>query len=396
MHNLIRKILEILDGTPTVYGKKSHGQSLVETALMIPLLLTMLVSMVEIGWFAQNYLNLLEAAKVGARRGPFLVEENGPLAWNNAATLANIPGVGQFITEDGIAYRDLDPVTLRPTNPTTNRCENIAPENYGFYNLIACTILDTLDPLQVLWDNNKDDIAISAFSIQKVNLGDDPSVYDHTTPAGYAEGHQVVVAGRWPTNANECANSGEAPERDPFDWIENNAFDEDTITVDGAPLDLNYEMGIWDEENDTFIPYMDNRIEYQRGFVWTGQHRITNVGGGATIPCFGSEFTTEDVQELMNLPRFIQDSNPGLPGEDAEYHQRRLSHLESSGMVLVEIFWEHNLFFGDDLPVFSAFLGVLGNGDDNDPRNVIHVWAAFPSPAAEPALLFPVDFEATP
>jgi hypothetical protein len=51
MRKVLRKILEILDGTPAVYGKQKgwNGQSVVELSLVTPILIVLLMGLAEIG-----------------------------------------------------------------------------------------------------------------------------------------------------------------------------------------------------------------------------------------------------------------------------------------------------------------------------------------------------------
>ncbi len=65
MRTFIKKIIQLLDGTPSVYGKRQSGQSVVELALITPILIVLLAGLVEIGWFANNYLNLLDVTRAG-------------------------------------------------------------------------------------------------------------------------------------------------------------------------------------------------------------------------------------------------------------------------------------------------------------------------------------------
>src|SRR5690606_5208323 len=101
-------------------------------------------------------------------------------------------------------------------------CGTIEADEYGFFNTIACTVVDSMDPLRLKIGNAKDDIVVSGFSIQRVKIASDgsgdinPAAHGSTTP--YEDGSQVVVVGRWPSTANECYLWGE---RDPFDWITN-------------------------------------------------------------------------------------------------------------------------------------------------------------------------------
>ena len=51
MRELVRKILQILDGTPAVYGKKQRGQSIVEMTIITPLLIFWYLALWRlVGW----------------------------------------------------------------------------------------------------------------------------------------------------------------------------------------------------------------------------------------------------------------------------------------------------------------------------------------------------------
>jgi hypothetical protein len=86
--------------------------------------------------------------------------------------------------------------------------------------------------------------------------------------------------------------------------------------------------------------------------------------------CYGSEWTVAEVEQLINLPNFSLTAP-----------QRQT--LPSQGMVLVEIFWQHNLLLQN--PVFNPVFNALGT------NTMISVWAAFPVPAAEPRIRFDPD-----
>jgi|FLYN01.1.fsa_nt_gi hypothetical protein len=331
MRKLIQNILHILDGTPAVYGKRSSGQSLVELALITPILIVLIMGLVEVGYFANNYLILLETSRVGARRGTTLSGNLGPMEWNYAASVHyNIqqPPVGETAPYN---YRNCGVVGAYP----------------GFYNFLTCIMEQSMAPLTLNFcdppDLNvcKDDIVISLFAVQAI----DRNVVTLTSPPPNATpGVNMVVVGRWPHNANECsynAAGGVAAQepRDPFDFSTNQD----------------------DDELDDHAWY-DTTPEKQRGFVYLAQHRLWDNPN-----CFGSEWTVAEVEQLMNLPNFT------LSGTQRQ-------QLPSQGLVLVEIFWEHDLLLEN--PVFNPVFRVLGD------RTIISVWAAFPVPAAEPRIRF--------
>ncbi len=422
MRKLFRKILQILDGAPTTSGNHQRGQSTLELAFITPLLIMLIVGIVEIGWYANNYLALLEVTRVGARRGTLLIGDNGPLAWNNAASIM----FGKGWQAAGLSPGDLAAVENTSWN-FRNACVSLQETDFGFYNLIVCQMLSSMDPLSLRL-NDLDDIVVSAFALQTVNNAnpldydpiDDSGIYRRTynfaefdigIPPGefkLPEDFSVVVVARYPSNANECTVAAVSPppvepptgtdtdgdgvtddldacdsdvgpaanygcpyteaaiERDPFNYI----------TDDNHPT-----VGL--AENGTLLNFeltgYDVGLEHQRGFAWFGQHRVNN----SSVQCWGSEFELAEVEEVMNLPGFT------LVG--AGYDNRNYL-TPGMGMVLVEIFWEHSTLLHFpliDVSVIESLNPVVGSLGT---RPVISLWAAFPAPAAEPSPL--IKFQA--
>ncbi len=443
MRRFLRTIVQLLDGTPAATApgdrQRQRGQSLVELAFVTPILLIMVAGIVEIGWYANNYINLLEAAKVGARRGPFLNAENAPQNFLLEMTLADQAVIHPQVASAGYAVLpgpdevgfEVNDIRNRvrgiaePDDPNT-RCENIAVEDFGFYNLVVCTVLDSLDPLSIRtglrtdidtprpW---RDDIVVSAFAVQHVNncpkFGINPNDPKADTQAcdreintpgkTYPTGHQMVVVGRYPRTANECQVDAEAQEsRDPFDYIVDGDINTDTIVIGGQAIPVAYELGnpLYDEFTGAFIRFQAwidpdpespgmSWTEAQRGFVWTGQHVVDEMAG-YSHECRGSEFTIDEVEDLMNLPNFVDNDDP----DDVANMQDRLSYLPNQGLVLVEIFWEHELLMGEAFPIFFAAYNLFDElRDEEGGGNVIHVWSAFPAPAAEPNIVYILDGE---
>jgi hypothetical protein len=374
LREIIRKIIKILDGTPAVYGQRNRGQSVAELALITPLLIVLLMGLAEVGWFANNYLILMEATRVGARFGTVQSGDTSPLSWNDEL--------------NGFPTLPLpDPPALPPPQAIARRCGDLGSfqEFAGFYNLIVCTMLRTLTPLELVspFDpgnsepNGIDDIVVSVFSLQTVNpsllTGDQQDDLDQvaTVPANQ---QRVLVVGRYPINSNECTFDADgnflATERDPFDYIENQGSDTDFwYDADSNEVYLEIVSSL-DINGDPIFGYDANSAtepEARRGFSWTGQHLIAGTGGR----CIGSEWTLDEVQELVNLPRY------GLVNPDER------QRLPSQGLVLVEMFWNHELLLKN--PVFNPFFIAIG-GEEN---TTISVWAAFPVPAAEPRIQYP-------
>jgi len=426
MRRVLRKIVQVLDGTPAEYGRPQRGQSLVEMAFITPILIIMVAGIVEIGWFAQNYLNLIESAKVGARRGPFLNAENSPQEWPvgyNGANLSIGPSLAPRVVET-ITGEDLPDIDAPDTELEDYRDATVQPDHYlrynyrncnaeeqyfGFFNLVACTVIDSLDPLQLKIGDNcftyfrgdgddavacKDDVVVSAFALQRVNNGvaANSDINLNNPPNGatnsktYPAGHQVIVVGRYPQDANECQGGGNSLDgRDPFDYIQNGQSD---VWYAPNPLDPTTDVRLeleliksFNEDSNVTIEFRDSGPERQRGFAWTGQHVIQNDAG---IECYGSEWDIDTVERLMNLPGFIDD--------DANA-QERLQYLPSQGIVIVEIFWQHSLLLANAsgsaaFPIWSAAYGLFSSSPDAE---VIYVWAAFPAPSAQPNILYKLN-----
>lgn len=368
MRRLLRKIIQILDGTPAEYGSRDRGQSVAELALVTPILIVLIMGLAEIGWFANNYMILLEVTRVGARFGTVQTGQGSPLAWNNDASL--VPGI------PGPPGTDLVRARIR-------NCDEVSrvQELQGFYSLLTCVMLRSMDPLEFKLGSDPagnaypDDIVISAFALQlivpqevpvamRANLASVDGIDDELP--------RVLVVGRYPTNANECTlDENGNPfvwDREPFDYIQDGVR---TYILRKNPDGTN--MPDIDENRiyleligaDPFNPADENTYERQRGFVYAGQHYM----GGTGVHCLGSEWSIAEVERLVNLPSFLNDE------------QVERARLASMGMVLVEMFWRHDLLLKN--PVFNPVFTILGD------NTIISVWAAFPVPAVEPRIRFP-------
>ncbi len=345
MRRLSTKILRLLDGTPATYGRRTRGQSMVELALVMPILIVLLMGLAEIGWFANNYLILLETSRVGARLGTGQTGDVTPLEWENKASLS--PGFFAGLPAEATQYR---------------QCQDLATNTsiVRFYNYISCKMLESMDPLSLRGTNDEDDIVISAFALQMVLPDDTTDDMSSATAAqlngapGYSSAQpQVVVVGRYPTNANECSSDGTDNARDPFNYIVN--ANRDYILLDTGQPDT-VDNRIYFE-----LDGADTTAERQRGWSLTGQHDIAGTN------CIGSEWTVNEVEQFINLAGYsLNDTQRGT--------------LPSQGMILVEVFWEHELLLKN--PVFNPVFIILGD------RTTVSVWSAFPLPSVEPKIRF--------
>jgi len=366
MRALLNKILEILDGTPAQYGdkKRQSGQSVVELALVTPILIVLIAGLVEIGWFANNYMILLEVTRVGARAGTTMSGSSDIDFWPDYNLSRSPTYPGETATDLGFAA-----IAAERTN--ARNCDALAIEAPlagavpGFFNLIGCTMLRSLDPLTFdttnagQEPNDVDDIVISAFSLASITPDDVPIAYqgDLARRPGLPDAvNHVIVVGRYPMSANECnvnpdgSSMGAGAERDPFDFVTDGVFNQ-------TPSDTFDELEAFDAGN-----------ELERGFSWTGHHLVDGNPN-----CLGSEWSIERVEALMNLPAFLNDPDAVVLGDQRQF-------VPNQGMVLVEMFWRHELLL--KIPVLSPVMDVLG------PRSTISVWAAFPLQSTEPNITF--------
>ena len=164
MRKLLVKIIQLLDGTPAVYGKRQSGQSVVELALITPILIILLAGLVEIGWFANNYLNLLDVTRAGARRGAVLQDQKSPLFWDNKCSYvpnALLPADYQMpmtITLPMARRHDTDhdadrfdyrwyPDSCRYRQSRGRNPVITAYVDRVFYNEMICTMITSMEPL---------------------------------------------------------------------------------------------------------------------------------------------------------------------------------------------------------------------------------------------------------
>lgn len=453
MGNLLKAVLRILDGAPRRDEQGQRGQSLIELAFITPLLIIMVVGIVEIGWYANHYLILLEVTRIGARAGAVVPPDLVPLMWTEQATIHPVVYRDVLNTPEVRALLARGELGVPPETQLFRRCDS---GRRGFYNYIVCTMLNSMDPLtlrgrradttddvgKVVYDRFgqiqdvipfPDDIVVSVFSVQVVNNGDHNAItfpsppakgspnyvqryseyraeYDRKarlfnitrdfdapgapTAGRYPRGVSAIVVGRYPESANECnfyLTAGNSWARDmsddPFDYINDGNFNR---RADGVAIEL---------------AAADTVPEAQRGFVWTGQWRVQepDPNPGRTRVCYGSEWSSDDVERLLNLPNFLWRDVPPRPdpsdyaggASDPNYivannqydtawrkANERAQFLPNQGILLVEMHWMHDLLL--NFPFMSTIVGFFG-----DINNIqISVWAVFPLPSMEPNIQY--------
>jgi len=163
MRRLSQKILRVLDGSPGALGGYQRGQSLVELLLITPLLIIMVAGIIEIGWYANHVLILLEVTRVGARQATLFTGEYGYQAWDESATIHPIaykltngftattdkPTMGTFGGTTGALYAVGAPPGTPPIAAANYRNCDILGQNRGFYNSVVCSMMSALDPLSL-------------------------------------------------------------------------------------------------------------------------------------------------------------------------------------------------------------------------------------------------------
>ncbi len=267
MRQTLSKLVKILDGQPS--GKR--GQSLVEMALTTPLLILMVLSLVELGFFANDYLILLDAIRSGSRFAVNLDPTSWPYGdahnqnrmdcdtdnhntvgpgtpnkstWNQYPnegiinpSSANAPygqrsGDNPFPGQVADQPRGMNLTTGLRLNYTVGK-----DANFGFFDSIACQVIAAMQPLHLEEDLNaaggdqtsiagdgtnksKDDILISAISYVTMNyngLANDGAKY--ASDIAPHNGYYVTVTGRWPIESRYCYALGQGDVRDPFDFM---------------------------------------------------------------------------------------------------------------------------------------------------------------------------------
>ena len=151
MKELIRKLQlfsKMAGKTGKARGRKSRAQSMVEFAILLPLLIMLFSGMVEFGFMMNTYLSLLDATRQSARH-----------------------------------YSNLTPFLL---NPLTNLIE----DDPNFYSGSALEVKDALAPpadpnaRQIVLDTTRDDVIVSVISVSVDDATDTISLIQRH-PDGY-------------------------------------------------------------------------------------------------------------------------------------------------------------------------------------------------------------------
>ncbi len=134
---------------PGIYGAKrrrfEQGQSMVELAIFLPIFILLIAGIVELGYYLNRYLNILDASREAARYG------------------ADGDPFGNFKSVGNAAYNpDYNHNSPLFTGKKPN-CDDPALTDY--YAVLACYAEQNL-PYKLDDKNGYDDIVISAFTIK--------------------------------------------------------------------------------------------------------------------------------------------------------------------------------------------------------------------------------------
>ncbi len=294
MRATLRRMLAILDGTPA----GARGQSLVELTLTLPVLMVMLLGLTEIGWYANNYLTLLDVVREAGRFG----STRDPMSWVDGQE----KNYNQMDCEELSDRFDKLPFENKTSWPGPDLSAygyaDRGERRIGYYDGVACTVIGNMAPLE--FDDAKDDIVVSVFGYVVADRG--------------SANPQLKVVGRYPARANECQNDDAY---DPFDWNPSNGSGNDT---------------------DEFTAQFDATWDNIRGYCFRCNHEMDF---GAAQTCRGSAFSTATVQSQLNFTGDVD-------------RVKKVNELPKSGVVLVEVFWSHHQLLG--LPWFN--FGPVSDG----------------------------------
>jgi hypothetical protein len=380
---MLHRLVNVLDGKP----RGGRGQSLVEMTLTFPILILMVLSLVEIGFVANNYLVLMDLVREAGRRGANL----NPVAWDESNTrsferLDCDTDTGRFnLAENHPQNRNVPRGKGVLDQPPLNYGDPLHYSTvdgpFGFFDGVVCQAILSFAPLNfespAYWgadgttpppDANyytKNDIVVSAVAYARLDYSNPANILPGggtIDPGGKLPPDKtwITVTGRYPLSNRYCHGaSGTGDARDPFDFKRSEFY---SLWQNGWPPDPG-EMGALDPKTGDYTGHQ-NEIDglYDatasqgiRGFVFTGASM--NPADG----CIGSRFTVQDIEQRLNTQAGTYDSSKFTP---------------NGGMVIVEMFWQHHpLFLG---PLFQGF---TGNPVD-DP--VLYLYGIFPTTAAEP------------
>lgn len=335
---------------------------MVELALTAPMLILMIIAMAEVGFAANNFLILGDVVRSAGRIAVNLSVTDWP--YNQARNYNRLDCDDSQVAGTELSYHLFGNNTTVEDFRTEKRGLSLpgmfddVEKPKGIFDEVACAVTNGLNPL-VFNDHSpttnttaKDDIVISVVNYRRMSNDNPEDAIGPNNPShplyqrmsGQYGGAWVRVTGRWPLENRYCSTGpGLGDERDPFDF---KRFTLSNAWTDGIKDTNEGDGGV---VNANGIVTTSQQI---RGYVFTGLSR-------APDGCIGSTFTVQEIEERLNITGSV--FNP---------------KAANGGIIIIEVYWQHHpAVFG---PIFQGF---TGNRAD-DP--VLHMWAWFPVPNAEP------------
>jgi hypothetical protein len=416
----VQKVTQLLDGQPTM----KKGQSLVEMALISPLLILMVLGLVEIGFLANYYMVLLDAVRTGGRAAVNLDPLSFP-AWDTANNdgarnqqrmdcdkdteyMVLLPGTAGT---NAHGARQFYNVVTNPSDPFSGAASGFkdAPRGgsvpgaynggdgaFGFFDEIACQV--TLNMQSAIFNDDdatsKDDIVVSAISYARIDYKNSDGSWKFGAPytgtgSSYTTGPAtrsdtwVTVTGRYPLENRFCGysdvgstwKSGDI--RDPFNYKTSDKIASWSSTSADA-------QGLNTADTYEGIHYNVDGTEDSANFY------ILDLARAKPLTPPVSPNHNQGVRGFVfsgNHKNYIESGSTADDCYGSAFRvqdiEQRLNldstwnpHVPNGGLVIVEVFWQyHPLYFG---PLFEGF----SNDKTRDP--VIHVWGWFLVPGAEP------------
>lgn len=153
-----------------------YGQSMLEMAIFLPVLLLLIAGMVEVGMYANDYLTLLDAAREAARFGSnldpeFTVQYPFDAREGAAAPFPDVRPTELITPSVGMTPEDLD--NLCKDGDTTN-----------FYYEVACLAFQNI-PLGQLRPGQGDDVVVTVVGFVEQTIAYRWPLADHANPADW-------------------------------------------------------------------------------------------------------------------------------------------------------------------------------------------------------------------
>jgi hypothetical protein len=138
-----------MKGMPRIFGAKrlrfERGQSMVELAIFLPIFILLIAGIVELGYYLNRYLNILDASREAARYG------------------ADLDPVGTAVAVGNPSYNPAYNHNSPLFAGAVPNCDD--PALTDFYAVLACYAEQNL-PYKLDASNGYDDIVVSAFTIK--------------------------------------------------------------------------------------------------------------------------------------------------------------------------------------------------------------------------------------